>query len=68
MTIQRARQILGNDISGLNDAEVSEFLARTSSFVSALIDIAINDIVVRDNSAPNPLRYEQNSRYIRSSK
>jgi len=68
MTIERARQILGEDISDLSDTEVSEFLARTSSLVSALIDIAINDIVGRDKSAPNPLRYEQNSRYIRSGK
>ncbi len=65
MTIDRARQILGTDIADLSDQEVSEFLKRTSALCSALLDLAIRDIV-NSKPAPRSVRYEQNSRYLRS--
>lgn len=63
MTIDRARQILGNEISDLSDEQVSDLLKRASQLCSVLLDLAINDIV-RANSAPHNLRYEQNSSHI----
>jgi len=65
MTIERARQILGNDIADLSDQEVGQFLKRTSALCSALLDLAIHDIV-NFKPAPRSVRYEQNSRYLRS--
>ena len=66
MTIERARHILGTDIEGLSDKQVGELLRRASLLCSALLDLALNDIV-KAKSASNSLRYEQNSHHLRSS-
>jgi hypothetical protein len=66
MTIYRARQILGDEISDLTDKQVSDLLKSASDLCSVLLDLAINDIV-KPNTAPKKPRYEQNSRYLRPS-
>lgn len=63
MTIERARQLLGDEISDLSNKEVSEFLKRTSDLCSVLLDIAINDIV-KLTPVPHKSRYEENSSHL----
>ena len=63
MTIDRVRQLLGDEISDLSDKEVGKFLKRTSDLCSVLLDVAINDIV-KPTPAPLKSRYEENSSHL----
>lgn len=66
MTIERTRQILGDDIANLSDCEVEDLLHDVGSFCSVLLDLSINDIV---SSQPSKslLLYEKDSGHLRSS-
>lgn len=66
MTIERARQLLGDEIMDLSDIQVTSLLKHASDLCSALIDIALNDIFINNKPASNQPRHEQNSSYIRS--
>ena len=63
MTIDRVRQLLGDEISDLSDTQVSEFLKSASNLCSVLLDVAINDIV-KPTPAPHKVRYEENSSHL----
>lgn len=63
MTIDRARQLLGDEISDLSDTQVNKMLKRASDLCSVLLDITINDIV-KPTPAPLTFRYEENSSHL----
>lgn len=67
MTIERARQILGDDIADLSDEKVGEILKCANSLCSALLDIVLNDIV-KCEPARIPKYYGQDSGNLRSGK
>jgi len=67
MTIERARQLLGDEISDLNDKEVGELLKRAGLFCSALLDIALDYIINHNNPACNK-NYDQNGSSVHPGK
>ena len=49
MTVQRARELIGQDIEILSDQEVSEMIQRDSSFMEVMLELLTNNVTGEHN-------------------